>query len=196
MKLIQKYIDYNLKKGGYVYLNNSIKGEILKNVKCLSFSKLYARIILLFYKEALIDIPEDDALKVEYYLSLTKLDDNAKMFINGYYARYDFNSQNKISSYCYLMLEDIVKKNNNIIYADTDGVYYTGDKIDLFDIDIPVNEIEEFDYISFIRIKCYVSHSKKTNEFKINGIRNTSTDKYKSEIKQEIRNDKLEVILS
>lgn len=195
MKLIQKYINDDIIRGGYCYLNNDVKGKVIKDVKFLSFNRLYSRIILLFYTEGLINIPKDDAKKIEYYLELTKLDDNARIFINGYFGRCNFNIRNKISSYCYLMIEDIIKRNNNIIYADTDSIFYIGDNICLYGIDIPF-EIAKIDYILFERIKYYLFCDKKMNEFKVKGPkRDNKINEYMSNIKREIRNDKLKLIL-
>lgn len=196
MKLIHRYIDNFPTMGGYCYLDNDIKGKLIKNVKYLSFSNMYIRIILMFYKNGIINIPEIDAKDIEYILNLDKIDTGSLVFINSYFGKLHYDERIKISNYGYLMCNDIIKNNNNIVYIDTDSIFYIGDNIDLLDIDMPFS-IKKMDYIIFDNTKKYIYYNKNTNEFKTNGLNYNSekmynrVNEYLSLIKKEIRNDKL-----
>ena len=69
--MIERYIDrLNVKMGSpwigsYIWMNDSISGVIFKDVKMLSFFKIYPIIMMQFYKEGLIDIPKNVLTDVE-----------------------------------------------------------------------------------------------------------------------------------
>ena len=210
--MIERYIDrLNVKMGSpwigsYIWMNDSISGVIFKDVKMLSFFKIYPIIMMQFYKEGLIDIPKNDAKKMENYLNNTHLikDDSDRLFVNGYYGKITNDDRLNISCYLCLMYNEILSKNKNIIYIDTDIIYYTGEEIDLFDIDLPHEIIKEIDYFVILNKKRYIKYNSKKCIFEEKGFgRNTTpfkynvpiADKYISEIRTLIRNDKLEKIL-
>jgi len=203
--MIQRYIDRLGEKGSggfFVWLDYSMSCKILKNVKVLCFNKLYPTILMILYKKGIINIPEDDAKKMDHYLNNIDLikDDIDRMFVNGYYSKIDIDGRYKISYYAYLMYEEILEKNENIIYIDTDSIYYI-DNIDLFDIDLPF-KIEELDYFVIANKKRFVQYNSKKCIFEEKGFGrkttglSTKSDKYISEIRAEIRSDKLEKILN
>lgn len=221
MKLIERYKSQLPHKGddligGYNWIDNVVIDKLIHNVRVLNFDMpFYTKLILQFHKEGLIDIGTKDADRIENYLNNIKVLKNdvpMRTFINSYFGRLKDIDKNKITQYTWLMYNEILQINENILYIDTDMIFFTGDNINMFDINIPYSIDTKFDYLIMNGKKRYVAYDSQAR-CKQEGLQNpgfitrgfnsvgkgrniNKSEEYISTIKQVMRSDKLDLILN
>lgn len=187
-------------QGSFVKMNESIRNCVIQDVNVLTFNSMYATISVLLFNEKIIPETElENIKKIKTYLS-TK-DPNLKIFTNSYFG-YLYKLDKRLSWYVMqignFIMENLYEKNENIVYIDTDMILYTGDVIDLIDIDLKY-EKRKYDYFLMDVIKRYVYAID--NKFYFRGYISRrerdikKIENYISKIKLIMRNDKLNEIL-
>lgn len=194
--------------GGFCWIGDNIKGKLFKDINILSFTKLYPMLIVLMCEDNII---EDKSVLILKELLNKNKDDRTldeSIFINSYYYSLDVDNRYRVSTYTKLMMEYILFLNKNIIYIDTDMIFYTGDELNMGDVDLPNTQCK-FDYLIMDGRKKYVIYEPYTSsngeeKFRVFGYpmgRLTNPDinihlqqleSNKSRILQEKRNDILE----
>jgi len=215
MKLLEKYqikVDLeNIKTyGGYNYINPHIKEVPLKNVMKLNFNSLYPNIICGLVESELHETAKESVKKslegfkenFEYFDSnkgILKLNDpqkyqELKTNINSFYGKLGFLSSTDMApnypgfviEYLRHYYDDLLKRNQNVLYIDTDTIFYAGE-IDLLGFNIPY-DVESIDYIMFSEKKRYVMLK---DEIVTRGYHKNAQEAI-SILKRYIRNDKIE----
>ena len=213
MNLIKKYKD-NLKvkltddtstyKSGVVILN--VDSYVISGVTRIEFEKLYPNLLVSMYDEGIINhlkISKDIIGKIKLYIDG---DASLREYSNSIWIKelravtpilFDAFYQYMIQYYT-----DIIKVNKNLIYIDTDMMFFEGIP-DLLDINIPYIT-KNIDHIIFKGLKRY--GFVIDNEISLRGfhpyIRQTGykLDSHQNEIRSSletiIRDKKLESILS
>jgi DNA polymerase elongation subunit (family B) len=215
MRLIKKYyedldIDNLEKKAGFNYLNPNFKDIVLKNVIELSFTSLYPNIICgianspLYYHAS----PKFQRELQTFQNTLSYFNKNRyrlkisdpprykqlKTDVNSFYSNlqyyHKFLKEKDYASFvtCYLrnFYTHLLKENANIIYIDTDIIYYI-DSINLLGFDNP-NTQENCEYIMFEGLKKYVM---KKEEIVAKGYLKNAQEAL-DVFKKYIRNEKIE----
>ena len=98
----------------------------------------------------------------------------------------DRNYTGFVTEYLSHYYDDILKRNQNIIYIDTDTIFYAVE-IDLLEFNIPY-DIENIEYIMFSRKKQYVMFK---DEMVTKGYHKNAQDAI-GILREYIRNDKIE----
>lgn len=181
MKLESKYLSKidldNIKNvGGFNWLCPLAKGVCLKNIKQIQFRGLYSNIICGIVDSGLHKKANDGLQKslesfknkYEYFeknRSTIKLDPqkykNYKTSINSFYGTLGFlsktykspNYSGFVTEYLTYYYDELLEKNNSILYIDTDTIFYAGE-IDLLGIDVSYST-DSIDYILFDSVKRY-----------------------------------------
>lgn len=215
MKLIEKYVNnINLDGldgpyyGSFIWIDELNKGMIHKNIKCIEFESLYQNLLIYFHDSGLlksynINIDIEIINKIRYFIDNKKtLPDSYRIESNELFSNllFDRNSRKIIGIFTKYMKQyykEIIEYNrDNILYIDTDQVFYIND-INMIDINLPYNNLN-IDLFIYDRIKKYCII--KDGIFKMKGIR--EKDKYKSKIvlsvkkSEKIKNYKLNTLLN
>lgn len=160
--MIERYaknLDINCKnyKGGYDWINPFIKGVLIEHAYEVGFIYLYPQMILKLKEGGFlehIDIDPDIYRKVQYYIDnrTTLLIQDSEVGTDTYqplkkYVNSIFNVMGKetsievitlISQYMHQFYRDLIKANeSNILYIDTDVVYFANSDYNMLDIDLP-----------------------------------------------------------
>lgn len=223
IKLLDKYKELlennNEKKGSFTYINNEEVGKVLKNVNIIEFDNLYIRLSIAIYNEGFL--PESEKYNIEQLKKY--IDDKSNDIITlgskvthprayfGYLAQ-KYKKENfafLITSYMNYVMLDIIKE-NNVIYIDTDFIFYNGDiNLDYLGLKHDKYSIE---YLTIISPKRFVTYSIKSEEelpkylisnkndgFTVRGYheKNINNAKpYIETIKNKLREDNIDYIIN
>lgn len=211
MKLIKRYVEKLPSRSptegtdrcissGMCWIDEEIIGKVLTDIKMLDFDNLYSKISVGLFNEGLVPQSElKNIEKIQTYLE-TK-DQNLRTFCNSYFLylhKIDINIPSNIVDYVKFMMEEI-KENNDVIYVDTDRIFYRGD-IDLLDIKLTHSNELTFDYLIMSAKKRYIYYNESNGGFFVRGYAHSNFWKKKSiegidKIKQRRREDRLDEIL-
>ena len=194
--------------GGFCWANDVFIDKILEDVNTLDYVSLYPNIVVMLYDEGFVDKSESENIeKIRYFLNNRKdlkLDiakySDYKTFVNAYFG-YLNNRNIKINSelskgliisalICYytkLLYEETLEINQNIIYIDTDRIFYIGD-INLGDIDLESTK-NRFDVLIMKQKKRYVAYDGHNITMK--GVHKMKREEVENQMRSIIRNKKL-----
>ena len=190
---------------GFIWMDERYKELMVGRINKLSIYNLYAHIIVGMYdagylKDKFTIDQKDHIERIRYYLenkkqlisSLTEEElIEERKFVNSYYGKIRPRLQAYVCEYVSIMWKEILQKNKNVIYADTDMAFYFGE-INLFDINFPY-EVEKLDALYLLDKKKYIYSID-------NIIKNKSYDKRNpdalNKMKIYIRNKKLGELLN
>ncbi len=187
---------------GFVWIDESFKGQLLEDVDTFEFINLYPNIICLLYDEGFkLEGELENINKIKYYLqnrNQLKINDNQKYleyktFVNGYFG-YLANPYKKVNSnlegiiisslvceYMHMIYEELLENNKNILYIDTDSIFHVGD-MKMPDISLPFEKGGTVDII-FEGKKRYVLYDG--NRISLSRL----TKKYKSKSRSDIESE-------
>ena len=234
MKLLDKYfakIDFTSKNldGGFFWMNSEIKNKPLKDIKKIDFNSLYANITTGLVNRG-IHLSERDSVKIsldgfkdlfesfESDKHTLKVNNPSrygelKASINSFIGSLFFLSRTEMSlnyssfitQYLKYFYQDLLENNKNILYIDTDSIFYSGE-IDLLDFNVDYTQ-EKFEYILFVEERRYVTYTKgiyktfgswskkKYESFEVQLRRSSSVEKEAIDLlKRYIRENKIEVL--
>ena len=217
MKLNKHYkdklvlVDDKYLQGGFCWINNDIRGQLLKDVNILEYNILYPFIIIGLYDAGFIDVSEKDNIdRIRYFNNnrdMIKRDPSKyideRTFSNRYYGKLvqKYPKQSElVTQYMRHFWNDILEDNkDNIYYIDTHMVFYKGDLNITHDLGIPytIKNIQylymeakkRYTYLQDNRIvtKGYYTTKHPQGNPRYNGI----AQQIENLIKQENRQDKL-----
>lgn len=145
-----------------VYLNTLYYEKVCLNIKLLTFNSLYPTILIKLIDNNIIKMENNNYYTIFKYLYVNrtkfKTSNNyivVKLFINYFYGILagDERHYNKINCknfhhfdyYKYLLYNTIKKQlNDDLIYFDTDVIYYKGDHQFNFGIPFEIEDVQEF----------------------------------------------------
>ena len=203
--------------GGFVWIDESFKGQLFEEVDVFEFINLYPNIICLLYDEGFkLEGELENINKIKYYLqnrNQLRIDDNQKYieyrtFVNGYYG-YLAKPYNPVNSYphhapkiegiiictlvceyMYMIYDELLENNSNILYIDTDSIFHVGN-MKLPDISLPFEKSGRIDII-FEGKKKYVLYDG--NRIYTKGYKSKTRSDIESEMIINVRNKKLNKI--
>lgn len=189
-------------KGGYNWINDSFKDKIVENATMTEFNLLYPNVLIKLYDEIYpITSEKDNFEKVRYFIQnrnnikLTSDYLSYKTFINGFYGKLQMpvNISGRIicsllSDYMYMVYDELLSVNNNILYIDTDSIVHIGD-IDFIDLNLTFTQ-KPIDII-FQAKKRYVMNDNNTILVRGWGKNDKRPQELISEMKSLLRDRKL-----
>jgi hypothetical protein len=179
--IIERYVNKDNKElvGGFVHLNKKYTEILYKGVYKLEFKHLYSILIVRLYdagyiKEEVVAFAAyfvhdalgftEDIEKLKSYLFTQEhyqpKEEHWKFFVNGFFGKLynrHANIANIIAIYMHLFYEELLEQTDNILYIDTDTIYYKDS--------LPQELLEELgleyiitpvDYLYFLKKKCFV----------------------------------------
>lgn len=215
MKLIEKYKDkmgnYGEMHGGFCWLNEDYKEILLEDVNLLTFTTLYANIIVGLYDYGyLVKRESNNIERIRYFLQnkeLIKTENiiyiQEKTFVNSYYVylyqKYGQSYTGLVTKFMYLFYTDFIKENkDNLVYIDVDNIFYINDiKMDI-GLEFFLEKCEFFQinykkrYVSCINGVYKLKGYRQVNT----SIKNIKLDEIKSKIISKRRENKLNKILN
>jgi hypothetical protein len=195
--------------GGYDWLNPFTKGILLEQAYEVTFVCLYPSIILKLRDNSFldhIDIPQEIYEKIQYFIdnrgTLKKNEINTylelKKYVNSIFSKLGNEKSYRIigliSQYMYQFYDELIQKNeSNILYIDTDTIYFANKDYDMLDIDL----VYDFDIVEMIVFEGRKKYAYVSNdEIKTKGY---GKPKYQEEvikiIKEGLRNRKINNLL-
>jgi len=166
-----------------VELNTKYQESVCKNIKTLTFYSLYPTLIIKLVDNNIMKIENVNHYTLFKYLFInrayfknTDMYYIIKIFTNYFYGIYysdkTFENFNMYRSFLYQSFKNLLK--DNLIYYDTDTVYYFDDNY-TFNYDLPY-EIEELkEFIIFRKKKCI--EIDNNNNIKYKGFRQVNKSK-------------------
>lgn len=205
MNIISKYLNKSTNAG---FCKLRLFGHIDGPITKVYLKNIYNHLILLFFDEGLINQSEmGREIFIEMLKKLDLTPDKLRellikdevihhklLFI---ISKLDITLACKISGYLFTLLKQYYFINKNIIYIDTDTIYFNGDTYDnYFDsIEIPY-EKSYLDSIYFIREKSYIySDGFNISYFGIKHYEIVNYNHIVSKMKSKIRENKINLIL-
>ena len=169
-------IDTENSKFGYIHYIPEYSNSIISDCNQLEFKTLYSCIIIQLWEYGIDFSPVKNLDKLKSHLENRPSDNEIeklsewKLFVNGFFGiiyRTDAELANLISGYAHQVLIELFNHNSNIIYMDTDAIYYTGG-INMLDIDLPyrINKLKYF----FITGKKKIIRMLDDGEIQIRGF--------------------------
>jgi hypothetical protein len=170
--IIERYINKNNKEGvgGFIQLDKKHTDILYKGVFKLEFKHLYPILIVRLYDTGYIKEETDDfgftedIEKLKSYLFTQEYyqpnEEEWKFFVYGFYIKLynrHANIGNIIASYMHPFYEELLEQTDNILYIDTDTIYYKDS--------LPQELLEELgleyiitpvDYLYFLKKKHFV----------------------------------------
>ena len=163
----KKYLDPDFDGRGYHYINNDVRGIVLEDVDITIFPSMYINILFDLHDNDVLnlDIEKSDINRLSYFLnnrySIRKSDPekykSEKSFMNSYFPKIANSCREigKFYHYIHLLLNDIVEKNPNIIYVDTDQIFHIGN-ININGVCLKTDS-DKFDFIVIEGVRKYIS---------------------------------------
>ena len=195
-------------KGGYDWINTHIRGVLIEKVCEVSFICLYPKVILKLKENNLldhVDIDPEIYVKVQYFidnrLSLKSNLDNyteLKKYVNNIFSKMGSDKSLKviglISQYMYQFYDELIQANeSNILYIDTDTIFFANDNFDMLDIDLEY-DCDTVEMIVFQDRKRYAYVSN--DEIKTQGFSSPKkTEEVLRILKEGLRNKKINNLL-
>jgi hypothetical protein len=188
--------------GSFIRYDIEYGDKKLYYIKCLSFERLYANIIIYLYDNDVIKLNEDDINKLKHFsIYPTNCECHAdtvlqrRIYINSFYIKMSVINRNLVLFFVQNLSNDIMMHNlGNIIYYDVDEIYYFGDLVIPIKLELKY-EIENIDFFYIQRRKSYIRIKNNIIRNKIRGV-NSKVDDIISEAKTKIRDDKIKQILT
>jgi hypothetical protein len=221
MRLNNKYLekinfDYNTitTNYGYLYSKEDLFGNIIKDVKYIDFENLYSCLLIGFYDKGLLcetvskymDSSKEHINDIKTYLrykyeikesSLNEYE-RLKVLTNSFISRFFSKGESSyLFNLCVLYLKEFYGEvlefnKDNILYIDTDCIYYKGDII-LPELPVLYHNKSEIDIMCFHGMKRYVGINNGKIISKGNFVRK---DEIVLKLKTELRESKINEILS
>lgn len=185
--------------GGFCWMNSKFTDIILENISETHFESMYPTLMVIFHKEGLVNLPEFERISwfLENKQKLKETDkseyDKHRYWVNSVYGKISMSRdplliRGLISKYERILYKDILEKNSDIIYIDTDTILSVN-PVDLGDCPLLVST-QVLPFGIFEKEKRYVYHDG--NQLKVRGWPLKNHKQIRLEVLGRLRQYKLE----